>query len=125
MTEPKQPPRFCQAITRRGEPCKAHAMPSGFCPLHGEKGHEIQLLGSRSKSRQHMLETRMNPRLKSVVDLLGLAIQQVHEGKITPSQGQSIAALGSALIKAVDSAEFATKLEQLEKRLMEASRHAV
>jgi hypothetical protein len=72
-----------------------------------------------------MLETRMNPRLKSVVDLLGLAIQQVHEGKITPSQGQSIAALGSALIKAVDSAEFATKLEQLEKRLMEASRHAV
>jgi hypothetical protein len=72
-----------------------------------------------------MLETRMNPRLKPVLDLLGTAITQVHTGAITPAQGSSIANLAGALIKAVDSAEFATKLEQLEKRLMEASRHAV
>ena len=72
-----------------------------------------------------MLSTRMDPKLKAIVDLISKSAQEVHEGTITPAQGQSIAALGSSLVRAMDSAEFALKLEQLEKRLTEASRHAV
>jgi hypothetical protein len=67
----------------------------------------------------------MTPKMRAIVNLLSKSADEIHEGTISPAQGQAIAAVASALIKAMDSAEFATKLEQLEKRLMEASRHAV
>ncbi|MBN2099058.1 MAG: hypothetical protein JW753_05615, partial [Dehalococcoidia bacterium] len=59
----------------------------------------------------------MNPSIKPIVDLLSQSVREVHEGTISPAQGQSIAALGSALIKAVESAEFEMRLLVIEKRL--------
>ena len=108
----------CQATRRDGQPCRAWASKTtGFCPLHSPESRQIQVRGGQSKSRAHMLETRMNPSIKPVVDLLSQSVREVHEGTITPSQGQAIAALGSSLIKAVESAELAIRMSVVEMRL--------
>jgi hypothetical protein len=78
---------------------------------------QIHVEGGLSKTRAHMLETRMNPKLKDVVELLGMAAKQVHRGEITPAQGSSLASIATALIKAVESAEFALRLSILEVRV--------
>ncbi len=64
-----------------------------------------------------MLATRMNPELKGVVQLLATAAREVHAGEISPSQGSALAAIGSTLVKAVESAELSLRLSILEVRL--------
>ncbi len=75
MTEPER--RRCQATRKDGEPCQAWASKTiGYCPLHGPNALQIHVDEGLSKTRAHMLETRLPSRLKPVVDLLSLSIQQ-------------------------------------------------
>jgi hypothetical protein len=71
-----------------------------------------------------MLETRMHPKLKPMVELLSKSAIQVHEGKITPAQGSAIASIATALIKAVESTELQSRLDELERKLTEEPSHA-
>lgn len=110
--------RRCTATRKDGSRCQAWASKTtGFCPLHGPNASQIHVDGGLSKTRAHMLETRMNPKLKDIVQLLGMAAKQVHSGQITPAQGSSLASIATALIKAVESAELEMRLAVLEVRL--------
>lgn len=119
MTEPTSTPHYCQAITRRGEPCKAYASASGFCPLHSENSHGLHVLGGQCRSNAHRLETRMSPTLRPIVDLLKRAAREVYSKEITPSQATALASVATALVKTVESAELQVQLDVLEKRLTE------
>ncbi len=109
--------RRCMATRKDGERCQAWADASGLCGMHGPNAHQLHVLGGRSRAKHHMLETRMNPKLKDVVELLGMAAKQVHRGEITPAQGSSLASIATALIKAVESAELTLRLSILEMRV--------
>ena len=125
MTEPTSTPRYCRAIKLDGNPCKAWASKTtGLCPLHSENSHQIHVLGGKSKSRAHQLETRIHPKLKPMVELLSKSAVQVHAGEITPAQGSAIASIATALIKAVESTELQTRLDELERKLMQEPDHA-
>ncbi len=110
--------RRCTATRKDGSACQAWASKTtGFCPLHGPNASQIHVDGGLSKTRAHMLETRMNPKLKDIVQLLGMAAKQVHAGQITPQQGSALASIATALIRAVESAELEMRLAVLEVRL--------
>ena len=125
MTEPTQPPRYCRAIKLDGNPCKAWASKTtGLCPLHSENAHQIQVSGGLAKTRAHLLETRLHPKLKPVVELLSKSATEVHDAKITPAQGAAIASIATALIKAVESTELQIRLDELERKLTQEPDHA-
>lgn len=116
MTEPDS--RRCKATRTDGQPCRAWASRStGLCPLHSENSLQLHVLGGLSKTREHMLETRMNPRFKPVIDMLAGAITETHAGKLQPSAAQGMAALASALIRVTEFAELMKRVEQLEDRM--------
>jgi len=58
----------------------------------------------------------MNPRLRPVLDVLSASIDQVHKGSLSPSQGSSIAALCTALVRVVETSEMEARLVVLEAR---------
>lgn len=125
MTEPRQPGRKCQAIKLDGTPCQAWgSRTTGLCPLHSENARELHILGGKCRSRAHRLETRLHPKLRPIVDLLHKSANEVHDGKITPAQGASIASIAQALIKAVESTELQTRLDDLEKKLVQEPERA-
>jgi hypothetical protein len=118
MTTELTAKRRCTATRKDGSPCQAWASrTTGLCPLHSENKHQIQVKGGLSKTKAHMLETRMNPKLKDVVELLATSARQVHSGEISPAAGSSLAAIATALVRAVESAELSLRLSILEIQL--------
>ena len=116
MTE-SNPDRRCKATRTDGEPCRAWASKStGLCPLHSENSLQLHVLGGLSKTRQHMLETRMNPRFKPVIDMLASAISETHRGELRPAAAQGMAALATSLIRVTEFAELMQRVEALEAR---------
>ena len=111
------PDRRCKATRKDGEPCQAWASRStGLCPLHGPNSLQIHVDGGLSKTRAHMLETRLPSRMKPVIDLLSGAIAEAHAGKLQPSAAQGMAALATALIRVTEFAELIQRVEALEAR---------
>ena len=109
--------RRCKATRKDGEPCRAWASKStGLCPLHSENSHQLHVLGGLSKTRGHMLETRLPSRLKPVLDLLSLSIEQTHRGDLKPAQATAIASLAAALVRVTEFAELMVRVEALEAR---------
>lgn len=107
----------CQATTKAGLPCRALAVSgSPYCNMHGPNAKAIQIKGGLHKSNAYRLEDKMSPRLKDVVELLGNAAREVHEGTITPSQGSSLASICTALVKAIEVASLETRVAVLEVR---------
>jgi hypothetical protein len=115
VTQENTDRRRCQATRKDGERCLAWASRStGYCPLHGPGALQIHVDGGLSKTRAHMLETRLPSRLKPVVDLLSLSIEQTHRGDLKPAQAQALASLAAALVRVVEFSELMMRVEALE-----------
>jgi hypothetical protein len=116
MTEGK----VCSAQRKDGAPCKAHGNKiTGLCPAHSPGFREIQVNGGKSKTRAHMLEARLDRRLKGILDLLADSIRQCHEGVLSPQRAAGMSALATALIKMGEYSEILIRLEALEKKMKE------
>lgn len=111
MTEEKA---TCAATTKAGHRCRGWPDASGFCPAHRENAREIQVLGGKCRSRTYQLERRLPSRLRPVLDMLGRAIVETHEGTLNPSRAQAMASLASALIKLSEYAELEIRLTSIE-----------
>lgn len=115
--------RTCTATTRAGSRCKSWAVNgSDFCALHGPDAKAIQQKGGKHKSLQHRLEQRQNPTLQGIMDLLNQSLVAVRDGKLTPSQGSSLAAIGSSILRVREQAVLEERLRVLESRLGKESR---
>ena len=110
--------RYCQAIKLDGTPCHAWgSKTTGLCPVHSPNAHEIQVSGGKSKNKAHMLESRLDKRLKPILDLLADSIRQCHEGTLPPARATAMASLATALIKVTEFAQYGDRLEQLENEM--------
>lgn len=116
LTPSPEKPR-CAATTRAGHPCGALAV-SGtpFCNVHGPKGLEMSIKGGRHRATAYRLEKGMSPRLRDVVTMLQDAARDVRSGDIKPSQGQALAAIASALLRALEQADLEIRVMALEVR---------
>jgi hypothetical protein len=104
---------FCTAKRKDGGDCHG----TGLCPAHRPGFHEIAALGGRNKAKVVQLEKRLPGRLRPVLDLLAVSIEQVHTGTISPAQGSAIASLASAMCRVNEVAELEIRLTTLEIRL--------
>ena len=109
--------RYCTAVRKDGSQCHGWPDNTGLCPAHRPGAHEIRVYAGKCRSKQHQLETRLNPRLRPVLDLLANAIEETHKGTLQPARAQAMASLASALIKVTEFAELEARLSILEKRL--------
>jgi hypothetical protein len=112
---PEKP--FCSAKRKDGGECHGWPDSTGLCPAHRPGAHELHVYAGKCRSKQHQLETRLNPRLRPVLDLLANAIKETHTGTLQPARAQAMASLASALIKVTEFAELEARLTSLEKRL--------
>jgi hypothetical protein len=120
MLDPKK--RYCSALKKDGSECRGWPDSTGLCPAHRPNAHEIHVLGGKSKTKHHQLETRLNPRLRPVLDLLARAIVETHDGTLQPAKAQAIASLASSLVKVTEFAELEVRLTSIEVRLKKGSR---
>lgn len=109
--------RLCSALRKDGSQCHGWPDVSGLCPVHRPNAREIQVLGGKNRSRQLQLEHRLPSRLRPVLDMLGRAIVETHEGNLAPARAQAMASLASALIKLAEYAEMEIRLTTLEIKL--------
>ena len=65
-----------------------------------------------------MAYRRLPEPLSTLLDTLQSAVSEVHDGKITPSQGQAIASLVSVIVKSLELADYAKRLDALEAALL-------
>jgi len=117
MTMSDSEKRFCSAKRKDGGDCHGWPDSTGLCPAHRPGAHEMHVYAGKCRSKQHQLETRLNPRLRPVLDLLANAIKETHTGTLLPARAQAMASLASALIKVTEFAELEARLSILEKRL--------
>ena len=110
---------MCKAITKSGEPCRAWPDESGLCCFHRSDHQENCVKGGQHSSLRYRLEKRLSPRLIPILQLLEQSAQEVHDGRLTPAAGSSVAAICGALVRVLESAEYETKLQELENLLIE------
>jgi len=89
---------------------------TGLCILHGPKAHQIQQEGGKHKSLQYRLQQQQSPDLQRVLALLIKALDEVHEGSLGAASGQSMAALGSSILKVREQGILELRIEALEKK---------
>jgi len=111
--------RTCRAFTRAGDPCRAAATTSGLCVFHdADVQRSAAVRGGHASSLKNRAYRRLPEPLSSLLDTLQLAVSEVHDGRITPSQGQAIASLVSVIVKSLELADYAKRLDALEAALL-------
>ena len=108
----------CPATKVNGQPCTAHVVRNGRCVGHQENGLEARRKGGRNTSLKARAAKRLPEPISSLLDTLTLAVDEVHDGKISPSQGSSIASLVSVIVKSLEVADYGRRLESLEAALL-------
>ena len=107
----------CKGTTKAGNPCKSWPVNgSDLCALHSPNAKEIQRKGGQHKSLQHRLEQHRSPDLQRVTDLLIKSLGEVHDGKLRPSVGSSLAALGSSVLKVREQSVVEERIRLLESK---------
>jgi hypothetical protein len=106
----------CRAIRKDGKPCTAFAVLDGYCIGHHPNSIEARRKGGYHSSKKHRLDAMLPLRLRPVLELLEKALDEVHEGKLKPSEATAIAALAGAIVRTLEAGLF-------EERLIEMERH--
>ena len=106
----------CSAIRKDGQPCRGWAIKDGLCVGHQPNSLEARRKGGFHSSKKHRLDVMLPLRLRPVLELLEKALDEVHEGKLKPSEATAIAALAGAIVKTIEAGIFEQRLIELEER---------
>jgi hypothetical protein len=122
---PEDPRRtMCSAMTKIGDRCRAYASAStGLCCFHDPaKQSEYAKNGGRCSSLRHRAYRRIPEPLSSLLVVLQTAVDEVHSGKLSPSAGSTMSSLVGTIVKALEVADYAKRLEVLETALLKDKR---
>jgi len=112
---------ICRARSGTGAKCRAHAVRnSKFCLLH-HKGTAAKLgsKGGRRRARYDpsLLAQTGEPRTAAdVCRVLATSVTELRSGVLDPRMATAIGYLATALLKALESADFEKRLSKLESR---------
>ena len=111
----------CQAIARRGKPCGATVVAEGMCAWHAPswdaKRRQWSARGGASRrnqarARRQFAEGALSP--ADIDGLLGTTMKAVLSGKVTPGQGQAVAALARAAMAVREVSTLEERVVELE-----------
>jgi hypothetical protein len=109
--------RTCSAKTKAGQSCRAYATESGLCVFHSPRQREYAVSGGKHSSLRHRAYRRIPAPLSGLLTMLEQSAQEVHDGRISPAAGSSIASIVSAIVKALETADLTKRIESIEKAL--------
>ncbi len=116
-------PKHCQATRKDGQPCRAPALPSGFCFAHDPAGaaerRAARERGGRNKARPRRLDRLVPATLKPVLATLLAALDEVRgeDGRppaLTPAQASALASLAGAAVKVYQVGVLEERIAALE-----------
>ncbi len=121
---PSKPPH-CRGRTRAGQPCAAHAGPSGWCAFHDPALGRRRAAGrKRGGQRSRTLSVADPARVAlpirdhaGVLSLLDVATEDTLAQPNSAQRTRAIVALGLAYFKGMEIGEIEQRLEALEKTL--------
>jgi hypothetical protein len=114
--------KTCSAVTRSGSPCHAYAGADGLCVFHSPKQHEAAIRGGKASSLRHRAYKRIPEPLAGLLVVLQEAVDEVHSGTLSPSAGSAMSSLVGCIVKALEVADYARRLEVLEAALLKGKR---
>lgn len=109
----------CRGTRRDGGACAAAGVAAnGWCRMHDpERAAEVaedRRRGGRNRADLVRLRSLVPPRLIAVYDALERALQEVHDGDLTPPQAQAMSALARALVAVLTAGELEQRVRDLE-----------
>ena len=125
MSDSQAEPRklTCSAVKKSGQPCQAYAnAESGKCCFHGPRQRDYAVTGGKNSSLRHRAYRRIPEPLSSLLVVLQTAVDEVHSGKLSPSAGSTMSSLVGTIVKALEVADYAKRLEVLETALLKDKR---
>jgi hypothetical protein len=115
----------CKLQTRSGAPCKAAVVRgTDRCVLHSSRAHEIAAKGGRSRHvRSHDLMELPAPKsARLLLDVLAASVVEVRTLRMDARTGATIAALGNALHRVIETTAIEDRLRAIEQRQDEQDR---
>ena len=114
----------CQAKTKSGEPCRAHAVRGKrYCSLHltPSRASEIGRKGGQKNRRVNANEILKEPfaipqNNSDVVRTLRECLALTVAGRLSPSQASAVGYLATVLARVQEAEEFEKRLMLLEKK---------
>ena len=120
MTTPSNAPsnpKVCPATRKDGQPCTAHAGPSGFCVGHSPTAQEARAKGGRKRSFRERLDDRLPGRYAELTTVLRGSIAECYRGELPPSRLSAMAQAARVIMEAYKIGEIGVRLDDLEKAM--------
>ena len=111
----------CQATRRDGTTCRAPANgDTGLCIGHGPASStKTRQQGGYARSNVARMAKVLPSRMRPVLEKLERAVQEVHDGALTPQQASAMATLASAIVRVMHSADLEERVRDLEQIMKE------
>ena len=114
----------CQALTKKGKPCRAAATEGGLCFFHANPNKAVELgrIGGKKNGRM-LVGTEPLPTLDNAMamrDTVARLIADVYAGKLHPRIATGLAPLMHLQLRVLEKTEFEKRLARME-RLMRDS----
>jgi len=114
----------CQALTKKGTPCRAAATEGGLCFFHANPNKAVELgrIGGKKNGRM-LVGTEPLPNLDNAMavrDTVARLIADVYAGKLHPRIATGLAPLMHLQLRVLEKTEFEKRLARVE-RLMRDS----
>jgi hypothetical protein len=114
----------CRGTTKDGNACAARPMPGrDVCPWHAPvlaaRRQEWSAKGGQQRSNQSRARKSFADGALAPIEvqgLIGTTLRAVLVGKVTPGQGQAVAALARAAMTVREASEVEERLAALEQR---------
>ena len=115
-------PSLCKGTTKAGTPCRAQATEGGYCLFHGNPDLAVQLGRQGGKKnrvpliREDVPATVAPPKTAADVRvMLADAMAGIRAGRIDPKLGNALGYIGTAVLKAIETADLEARITRLEK----------
>ena len=115
----------CQALTKKGKPCRAAATEGGLCFFHANPNKAVELgrIGGKKKNGQIRVGVDPLPNLDNAVairDTVARLLSDVYSGKLHPRIAAGLAPLMHLQLRVLEKTEFEKRLARVERLLRDS-----
>ena len=116
----------CQAITKSGHPCRAHALRGKkYCLTHDpESKNQMKVYAQKGGQVKKKIQVQLAPiefqgNVKEILDLLADTINRVRSNYMPARTANTIGYLASVMIKALEVSQIDDRLKEVERIVLE------
>jgi len=116
----------CQATTKAGNPCRAHALKGKkYCLTHDpESKNQMEAYARRGGQVKKKIQVQLAPikfegDVKEILDLLVDTINRVRSNHMPARTANTIGYLANVMIKALEVSQFDDRLKEVERIVLE------